>query len=103
MEIKTYPIGSENYNKLVAAAGIMTAFTEWKMSFLVKNTYFDVGRDILWTTIICRKNEDNYSRSEFQCLTPKEQLEILKSQSPSDLATVVTEIISDNEVLWRGK
>ena len=103
MEIKTYPIGSKNYNKLVAAAGIMTAFTEWKMSFLVKNTYFDVGRDIFWTTIICRKNEDNYSYSEFQCLTPKEQLEILRSKNPTDLAAVVAEIISDNKEMWHGK
>lgn len=98
--IKTFPVGSEDRNKLTAVASILNVFTNAEHGFVVRDVYFDYEQNLMWTTILCRKYYEDHEYSDYQCLTPAEQLDIISAESIDDLAKISYDILIINKELW---
>lgn len=89
MQPTTISSGSKYYKKLSAVAAMLEAVSPHDATYLVGDTYFDMGQKWMWTTIIRRGYRD------CQVLDPKQWEHILEANTPDDLAKVTNDIISD--------
>lgn len=74
------------YDKLKAVASVLTAFSKNKATYVVRDVYYDLGLDWMWTTI-CREGY-----RDCQILSPRQWEEILLSNSPEELFECVKDI-----------
>ena len=89
--IKRFPVESDEYKRLTAAAAMLTVKSPTKSRYYVGETYFDYGQDWKWTTVLC----DNGSGwGDYQALCPREQEEILLCNL-SELDRITREVLQD--------
>ena len=88
--ITTFEKGSEEYEKLQIAALMLTNRSPRGYQYHVGTTYFDFGQDWKWTTILCN-GEDNI----YQALNPREQEEIILSDTYDEMVKTVELIFTD--------
>ena len=90
--ICTFKKGTEDYNKLSMLAALLTANSKNHYRYYVEDTYFDLGQDWMWTTVIC---EGGYGGS-YQALNPAEQeFLLLKCNTYSDIVELMNHIFDD--------
>jgi len=90
--IKVYPKDSEEHVKLEIAAIWLEYFSRKGTTYRVGDTYFDLGQDWKWTTIIATMANRN---DTYQALCPRDHEKIICSD---DIKATVKEIINDK--LW---
>lgn len=76
--IKIYKINSREHNNLIAAASFLGACAGERVTFSVRETYFDLGQNWMWTTII--RDGDNV-----QILNPRDHAEIVTARNADEL------------------
>ena len=89
--ITTFEKGSEEYEKLQIAALMLTNRSPRGYRYEVGETYFDFGQDWMWTTILCRGDE----WGGYQALNPREQEEIILSDTYDEMVKTVELIFTD--------
>ena len=91
--LRTFSEDSKEYDRLKAAAHLISA--ETGKTCIVKDTWFDIGQDWKYTTILI---ESGLSAFPFcQVLTPKQQEKIVCSDTSEWLATVEEVVKKNNE------
>ena len=85
--IKVFSPSSDEYQKLVLAAQILSNFTG--KSYFVKETYFDYGQDWKWTTILRHDSDGNV-----QVLSPRDQENILTAFNATDLGKACDRVLN---------
>jgi hypothetical protein len=88
--ITTFEKGSEEYEKLQIAALMLTNRSPRGYLYEVGETYFDFGQNWKWTTIMCWANCNPY-----QALNPREQEEIILSDTYDEMVKTVELIFTD--------
>lgn len=83
--------GTVYYEKLRRAAELLTKKGDGA-SYSVENTWFDFGRDLDWTTIVCRRADG----TRYQALYPADREEFLFSR---DLEKSVNEFFARHRKL----
>ena len=81
--IKVFNRGSDEYEKLDAAAHLISAFTG--KDFYVGETYFDYGQGWKWTTILGR---------DYQLLSPRDQENIVTAKNAQELGKAVDKVLN---------
>lgn len=66
--IRTYGFDEKEYTALKAAADLLTVASPHGTVYTVGDTYFDIGQDWMWTTIIARRTNG----TSWQALNPRE-------------------------------
>lgn len=89
MNPTTITIGTDEYKKLEAVAKMLEVVSPHKAIYEVSDTYFDLGQDWVWTTII------RYGYRECQILSPKQWGNILMAETIADLTAAVEDIRND--------
>ena len=74
------------YDKLNAVANVLTTFSKNNATYVVRDVYFDLGLDWMWTTI-CREGY-----RDCQILSPRQWEGILLSNSAEELFECVKDI-----------
>lgn len=74
------------YDKLNSVANVLTTFSKNNATYVVRDVYYDLGLDWMWTTI-CREGY-----SECQVLSPREWEDIIFSSNVNELAKAVEDI-----------
>ena len=75
--LKIFNHDTEEYNRLAKVADALTAISEHGTSYKVKDVYFDLGQNWMYTTIIAYPvNSGNY-----QALSPREQEDALTADT----------------------
>lgn len=87
--ITTFEKGSREYEKLQITAVMMENRSAKHESYRVGNVCCDIGRNLIWTTIICWNNG-----SPYQALTKDEREQILKSETFEEMSDVVNGIFN---------
>lgn len=77
------------YEKLLAVAAVLQATSKNKARYAVREVYFDLGQDWMWTTI-CR---EGYSAC--QILSPRQWEMIITASNAEELFECVKYIQSD--------
>jgi hypothetical protein len=85
--IKIFNRGSDEYNKLEAAAQLLETFTG--KEYYVGDTYFDLGQDWKWTTVL----QTSEQWGGVQILTPKAQEDIITASNAEQLGKAVDSVI----------
>lgn len=85
--IKIFNRGSDEYNKLEAAAMLLDTFTG--KEHYVGETYFDYGQDWKWTTVLQTSKE----WGGVQVLTPRAQEDIITASNAEQLGKAVDSVI----------
>lgn len=94
--IKVFSPDSIEYNRLAAAAAMMTAFSGGGIFYYVGKTYFDFGQDWKWTTILAEKKDSPLMSKSWQAIYPAMQEKIIFTNTPEDLAAVVSEYFQNS-------
>lgn len=74
------------YNKLNAVASVLTACSKSNATYVVRDVYYDLGLDWMWTTI-CREGY-----RDCQILSPRQWEDIILADSVDDLFKCVNDI-----------
>ena len=88
--IKTFKLGDPEFENLYKLADILTKKSPNKYIYYVGDTYFDLGQDWMWTTVLCRGNWSSY-----QALNPREQEEAILANSDAELEKIADSVLSD--------
>lgn len=88
--IKTFKLGDPEFENLYKLADILTKKSPNKYVYYVGDTYFDLGQDWMWTTVLCRGNWSSY-----QALNPREQEEAILANSDAELEKIADSVLSD--------
>ena len=88
--IKTYKLGDPEFENLYKLADILTKKSPNKYVYYVGDTYFDLGQNWMWTTVLCRGDWSSY-----QALNPREQEEAILAKSEAELEKVADEVLGD--------
>ncbi len=88
--IKTYKLGDPEFENLYKLADILTKKSPNKYIYYVGDTYFDLGQNWMWTTVLCRGDWSSY-----QALNPREQEEAILAKSDAELEKVADEVLGD--------
>lgn len=86
MNPTTIKVNEFGYKNLVAAAGMLAAFSKNNARYVVRDVYFDLGQNWMWTTI-CREGYN-----DCQVLSPREWENIIFSTNVNELAEAVKDI-----------
>ena len=89
--IKTFSNDSPEYERLVAAAALMTVMSPSRTKFTVETTYFDYGANWRYTTIIAHNDGDRW-----QALCPIHQEGIVYG----DLIATVNQYATEGHFKW---
>lgn len=92
--ISTYKENTFEYEQLRIAAEMFTKKSKRGLRYYVADTYFDYGRGLMWTTILCV--DDSALMQTSQAIDPAQQEKIIFSQ---DLDATTDEIMKDK--YWR--
>ena len=90
--IKVFSPDSIEYNRLAAAAAMMTAFSGGGIFYDVGITYFDFGQDWKWTTILAQRDNGD----SWQAINPAMQEKIIFTNTPEQLAAAVAEYFQNS-------
>lgn len=88
--IKTYKLGDPEFENLYKLADILTKKSPNKYVYYVGDTYFDLGQNWMWTTVLCRGDWSSY-----QALNPREQEEAILANSDAELEKIADSVLSD--------
>lgn len=88
--IKTYKLGDPEFENLYKLADILTRKSPNKYVYYVGDTYFDLGQNWMWTTVLCRGGWSSY-----QALSPREQEEAILAKSDAELEKIADSVLSD--------
>lgn len=88
--IKTYKLGDPEFENLYKLADILTKKSPNKYVYYVGDTYFDLGQNWMWTTVLCRGDWSSY-----QALNPREQEEAILANSDVELEKIADSVLSD--------
>lgn len=88
--IKTFKLGDPEFENLYKLADILTKKSPNKYIYYVGDTYFDLGQDWMWTTVLCRGDWSSY-----QALNPREQEEAILAKSDAELEKIADSVLSD--------
>ena len=77
------------YENLLAVAAVLQATSKNKAKYIVRDVYFDLGQNWMWTTI-CREGY-----RDCQILSPRQWEEIILSTTASDIFECVKDIQED--------
>ena len=88
--IKTYKLNTEEYKRLQAAAEMLTTYNENGNIWTVEDTYFDLGQDWMWTTLICRRPD---GESYQTCPTAQER--VVTANTPQEMGEAVAYILKN--------
>lgn len=89
--MKVFKEGSEEYKLLEKLALILTFKSPNRKKYVVGTTYFDLGQDWKWTTVLCK--DDCWS---YQALNPAEQEEIITCDgSLESVAKIADGVLAD--------
>ena len=88
--IKTFKLGDPEFENLYKLADILTKKSPNKYIYYVGDTYFDLGQDWMWTTVLCRGGWSSY-----QALSPREQEEAILAKSDAELEKIADSVLSD--------
>ena len=77
------------YKKLTAVAKMLEAVSPNNARYVVRDVFFDLGQNWMWTTI-CREGY-----RDCQILCPRDWEEILLANTPAELAACVEDIRND--------
>lgn len=88
--IKTFKLGDPEFENLYKLADILTKKSPNKYIYYVGDTYFDLGQDWMWTTVLCRGDWSSY-----QALDPREQEEAILANSDAELEKIADSVLSD--------
>lgn len=88
--IKTFKLGDPEFENLYKLADILTRKSPNKYVYYVGDTYFDLGQNWMWTTVLCRGNWSSY-----QALNPREQEEAILANSDAELEKIADSVLSD--------
>ena len=94
--IRIYDTWSKEMDSLVAFTAMANAFSE-DIKYTVKETYFDYGQDWKWMTVIAHRIGDSSVTGSWQALSPAQQERIIYSETPTQIAEVVEEILERNK------
>ena len=89
--IKQFSRYSEEYEKLDRVSTFLTAMSPNKYYYYVGNTYFDLGQDWKWTTILAKTLKGN----SYQALNPRQQEDILLARSDEELEEIAKQILKN--------
>lgn len=88
--IKTFKLGDPEFENLYKLADILTKKSPNKYIYYVGDTYFDLGQNWMWTTVLCRGGWSSY-----QALNPREQEEAILANSDAELEKIADSVLSD--------
>lgn len=88
--IKTFKLGDPEFENLYKLADILTKKSPNKYVYYVGDTYFDLGQNWMWTTVLCRGDWSSY-----QALNPREQEEAILANSDAELEKIADSVLSD--------
>ena len=88
--IKTFKLGDPEFENLYKLADILTKKSPNKYIYYVGDTYFDLGQDWMWTTVLCRGDWSSY-----QALSPRAQEEAILANSDAELEKIADSVLSD--------
>ena len=74
--IDVFQPGSWEHEQLRIAAEMLTEKSPCGFRYYVADTYFDLGQDWMWTTILCHSGSD---WGDYQAISPSQQEEIILS------------------------
>lgn len=88
--IKTFKLGDPEFENLYKLADILTKKSPNKYVYYVGDTYFDLGQNWMWTTVLCRGDWSSY-----QALNPREREEAILANSDAELEKIADSVLSD--------
>lgn len=87
--IKTFKLGDPEFENLYKLADILTKKSPNKYVYYVGDTYFDLGQNWMWTTVLCKGDWSSY-----QALNPREQEEAILANSDAELEKIADSVLS---------
>lgn len=88
--ISVFEEGSIEYEKLMAVALALKLRSPNGWNYVVEETYFDLGRDVKWTTVICK----NRRGSGYQALYAAQQEKVILANTLEEIAGIAEEVLN---------
>lgn len=89
--IAIFERNTKEYKALEAAAAMLTALSPRETVYKVEETYFDLGQNWKWTTVIAHRKDGG----SWQALSPREQDLITDEVSIENIAKAVEMVKND--------